>query len=58
MSDYARQPAADPDAVMDCTECGAVDGMQRTHDLTNGLDRKAGEVWTCTQCGAECVDEW
>ena len=58
MSDYVRQPAADPDAVMDCLECKAVDGMRRTHDLTDGLDRKCGEIWACTVCGSEYIDEW
>jgi predicted RNA-binding Zn-ribbon protein involved in translation (DUF1610 family) len=58
MSDYSRQPAAEPAAVMDCTDCGAVDAMQRTHDLIDGLERKCGETWTCTECGAEWIDEW
>lgn len=57
-SDYARVPTAEPAEVMDCTECGARDGMRRTHDLTNDLDAKCGEVWSCTECAAEFIDEW
>lgn len=58
MDTYSRVPTADPDVVMDCTACGGQDAMTRTHDLTDGLERKCGEVWACTECGAEYVDEW
>ncbi|MFE3229846.1 hypothetical protein [Nocardia sp. NPDC059228] len=58
MPDYIRVPASDPSAVMDCTECGASDAMQRTDDLTDGLENKCGEIWTCGVCGAEYIDEW
>ena len=59
-SEYVRVPTAEPAEVMDCTapECGARDGMARTHDLTDHLDAKCGEVWACTECGAEFIDEW
>jgi len=58
MDTYSREAAATSDVVMDCTECGARDGMRRTHDLMNGLERKCGEIWTCTECGSEYIDEW
>ncbi|MFD3431187.1 hypothetical protein [Nocardia fluminea] len=53
-----RQPAVDDGAVIDCAACDTVDGMRHTHDLTDDLERTSGEVWTCTECGAEYIDEW
>ncbi|WP_280431386.1 hypothetical protein [Nocardia brasiliensis] len=58
MEVYNRVATASPDVVTDCAGCGARDGMQRTHDLTDNLERKSGEVWTCTGCGAEYTDQW
>ncbi|MEV4241699.1 hypothetical protein AB0J47_41930 [Nocardia sp. NPDC049737] len=55
---YGITPSADVDAVMACTECGAIDGMRHTHDLTDSLERKCGEAWACTECGTEYIDEW
>ena len=58
MSDYSRAPAAESSAVIDCTECGGLDGMHRIFDLIDGLERKCGEIWTCAECGAEWINEW
>lgn len=61
MSAYRSVSAIDPDVVTECAECadcGSPDGMSHTADLIDSLDRKCGEVWTCTACGAENIDEW
>jgi ribosomal protein L37AE/L43A len=55
---YNRSASASAAVVMDCAECGAGDGMRRTYDLSDNLERKSGEVWTCTGCGAEYTDQW
>lgn len=58
MDTYIRVPTASPDVVTDCAACGATDGMRRVWDLTDNLERKSGEIWVCTECGAEYTDEW
>ncbi|WP_280466565.1 hypothetical protein [Nocardia cyriacigeorgica] len=58
MTIYRRVAAETPDEVADCADCGAAEGMTHVFDLIDTLDRKCGEVWACTECGAENIDEW
>lgn len=55
---YIRTPSLEEGLVMTCTDCGVPDAMRRTGDLIDNGERTCGEIWTCTECGAENFDEW